>query len=178
MAACYPGQQGSLVPSLDGAALLSRTHERKDEPNIYRAIPEGDTISSLNSLLPLTNIERENQTYSEARKLRTHLQHIISLAFLHGLMTNAIAHITTSTHQKHEPMSTTMTLTMAQAPEGSFSACPNCGESLPHTSSLATSEAQKQIEDLQAQVRLLNQKAASAGTSLLVPHMSNDKADD
>ncbi|KAI1765974.1 hypothetical protein GGR53DRAFT_243420 [Hypoxylon sp. FL1150] len=45
--------------------------------------------------------------------------------------------------------------------------CPNCGLSLPpHTSDLdaqtALLQAQKQIEDLQAQVRLLNQKATAA----------------
>lgn len=44
------------------------------------------------------------------------------------------------------------------------SCCPNCGLSLPPASDAqaALLEAQKQIEDLQAQVRLLNQKAAAA----------------
>ena len=63
-----------------------------------------------------------------------------------------------------------MTLTMAQAHDGSQTACPSCGESLPHSSAPSPEflEAQKQIEDLQAQVRLLNQKAASAGMFLFV----------
>lgn len=60
-------------------------------------------------------------------------------------------------------MSTTMTLSMAQLPETQGSACPNCGEALPHATTLPSVAAQKQIEDLEAQVRLLNQKAAAAG---------------
>ncbi|KAI1178442.1 hypothetical protein F4777DRAFT_96376 [Nemania sp. FL0916] len=43
--------------------------------------------------------------------------------------------------------------------------CPSCGHSLPAASDLHTTallQAQRQIEDLQAQVRLLNQKAAAA----------------
>lgn len=59
-------------------------------------------------------------------------------------------------------MSTTMTLTMSQAPEQH--ACPNCGAGIPVHSERAA-DAQKQIEDLQAQVRLLTQKATSAGLS-------------
>jgi hypothetical protein len=58
-----------------------------------------------------------------------------------------------------------MTLTMSQAPSA-VSACPNCGIGLPDHSAIA-SDAQKQIEDLQAQVRLLAQKANAAG---LTPH--------
>ncbi|KAI1375195.1 hypothetical protein F4677DRAFT_143753 [Hypoxylon crocopeplum] len=44
------------------------------------------------------------------------------------------------------------------------SCCPNCGLSLPSPSDTQTAllQAQKQIEDLQAQVRLLNQKATAA----------------
>jgi DNA repair exonuclease SbcCD ATPase subunit len=61
-------------------------------------------------------------------------------------------------------MSTTVTLSMAPA-VGSASCCPNCGVGLPAHSSMAA-EAQKQIEDLQAQVRLLNEKATAAGTSV------------
>ncbi|KAF8852271.1 hypothetical protein BDZ45DRAFT_749774 [Acephala macrosclerotiorum] len=51
---------------------------------------------------------------------------------------------------------TTMTLT-----EHSGTACPNCGVGLPIHSEIAA-EAQRQIEDLQAQVRLLTQKATAA----------------
>ncbi|KAH6724174.1 putative rab guanine nucleotide exchange factor SEC2 [Leptodontidium sp. 2 PMI_412] len=58
-------------------------------------------------------------------------------------------------------MSTTMTLTMSQAQGASVSACPNCGIGLPDHSAIAE-DAQKQIEDLQAQVRLLTQKATNA----------------
>jgi len=54
-----------------------------------------------------------------------------------------------------------MTLTMSQTPDGP-AACPNCGIGLPDHSAIAT-DAQKQIEDLQAQVRLLSQKATAAG---------------
>jgi hypothetical protein len=64
----------------------------------------------------------------------------------------------------HKQMSATMTLTMSQAPDGGGTACPNCGIGLPHPSEIAP-DAQKQIEDLQAQVRLLTQKATAAGTS-------------
>lgn len=55
-------------------------------------------------------------------------------------------------------MSTTVTLTMAQASSGGMhnTPCPSCGGDL--------NDAQRQIEDLKAQVRLLNQKAASAGS--------------
>jgi hypothetical protein len=60
----------------------------------------------------------------------------------------------------HAPMSTTMTLTMA--PE--VHACPNCGVGLPDHTDLAT-DAQKRIEDLEAQVRLLTAKATAAGLS-------------
>ncbi|CAG8973456.1 hypothetical protein HYALB_00006481 [Hymenoscyphus albidus] len=55
---------------------------------------------------------------------------------------------------------TTMTLTLAPA-GGSGSCCPNCGVGLPSHSFMAA-EAQRQIEDLQAQVRLLNDKATAA----------------
>ncbi|KAG9235893.1 hypothetical protein BJ875DRAFT_254311 [Amylocarpus encephaloides] len=58
-------------------------------------------------------------------------------------------------------MSTTVTLTMAQSREGAGSCCPNCGVGLPSHSHMAA-EAQRQIEDLQAQVRLLNEKATAA----------------
>ncbi|KAJ5050525.1 uncharacterized protein L3040_002403 [Drepanopeziza brunnea f. sp. 'multigermtubi'] len=53
---------------------------------------------------------------------------------------------------------TTMTLTGAV---GMVSACPNCGIGLPDQPVMAL-EAQKQIEDLEAQVRLLTQKATDA----------------
>jgi hypothetical protein len=61
-------------------------------------------------------------------------------------------------------MSTTMTLTILPAPGGDVSACSNCGIGLPDPSALL-SEAQKRIEDLEAQVKLLNAKCTSAGTS-------------
>jgi hypothetical protein len=60
-------------------------------------------------------------------------------------------------------MTTTMTLTMSQAP--GVHACPNCGIGLPDHTDLA-SDAQKRIEDLEAQVRLLTAKATAAGLSL------------
>ncbi len=55
-------------------------------------------------------------------------------------------------------MSTTMTITMSQT-------CPNCGIGLPERAdhSAVAEDAQKMIEDLQAQVRLLSQKATAAG---------------
>jgi len=59
-------------------------------------------------------------------------------------------------------MSTSITLTMSQA----VSACPTCGVGLPEHSQIAA-DAQRQIEDLQVQVRLLTQKATAAGMSLL-----------
>ncbi|KAI0381880.1 hypothetical protein F5Y04DRAFT_254557 [Hypomontagnella monticulosa] len=74
-------------------------------------------------------------------------------------------------------MSTTMTMTFppistsqlsgkmtASTTTTTTSCCPNCGLSLPPTSDAQSAllGAQKQIEDLQAQVRLLNQKAAAA----------------
>ena len=55
-----------------------------------------------------------------------------------------------------------MTMTMSQAQGAAVSACPNCGIGLPDHSAIAV-DAQKQIEDLQAQVRLLTQKATNAG---------------
>merc|ERR1711964_421249 len=61
----------------------------------------------------------------------------------------------------HDTMSTTMTMTMSQAQGAAVSACPNCGIGLPDHSAIAV-DAQKQIEDLQAQVRLLTQKATNA----------------
>ncbi|KAI2621683.1 hypothetical protein GGR54DRAFT_75102 [Hypoxylon sp. NC1633] len=71
-------------------------------------------------------------------------------------------------------MSATMTMTfppIASTPISSMtttttttSCCPKCGLSLPSQSDsqAALLQAQKQIEDLQAQVRLLNQKATAA----------------
>jgi hypothetical protein len=57
-------------------------------------------------------------------------------------------------------MATTATLTMAQH-DVAEPACPNCGIDLSnHPSAL---DAQKQIEELQAQIRLLTQKATAAG---------------
>lgn len=67
----------------------------------------------------------------------------------------------------YSEMSTTMTVTMSEAPEGAHALCPNCGMGLPsldHTEIAAA--GQKQIEELQAQVRLLTQKATAAGESL------------
>ncbi|KAE8441781.1 hypothetical protein EG329_004293 [Mollisiaceae sp. DMI_Dod_QoI] len=57
-------------------------------------------------------------------------------------------------------MSTTTTMTLSHSAEYS-TACPNCGVGLPVHSEIAA-EAQRQIEDLQAQVRLLTQKATAA----------------
>lgn len=58
-------------------------------------------------------------------------------------------------------MSTTMTLTMSPAPSGDTSCCPNCGIGLSDSSAMLA-DAQRRIEDLEAQVRLLNQKCTSA----------------
>ncbi|EMR88076.1 hypothetical protein ACHAO1_000961 [Botrytis cinerea] len=58
-------------------------------------------------------------------------------------------------------MSATITLTMAQT-SGIESACPNCGMALPHNSSQIAADAQKEIEELQAQVKLLTEKATAA----------------
>ncbi|RDW88526.1 hypothetical protein BP6252_00558 [Coleophoma cylindrospora] len=52
---------------------------------------------------------------------------------------------------------TTIPITMTLAP----TACPNCGVGLPHTADMGA-EAQRQIEDLQSQIRLLTQKATAA----------------
>jgi hypothetical protein len=52
---------------------------------------------------------------------------------------------------------------MAQADQAECT-CPSCGISLPSPS--IALDAQKQIEDLQAQVRLLTQKATAAGKLL------------
>ncbi|KAH8756741.1 hypothetical protein F5883DRAFT_163659 [Diaporthe sp. PMI_573] len=72
-------------------------------------------------------------------------------------------------------MSSTMTLTMPALPQPRLSTipcCPSCGDDLslsfipkdPHADAQtpALAAAQKQIEDLEAQVRLLNQKATAA----------------
>jgi hypothetical protein len=60
-------------------------------------------------------------------------------------------------------MSATMTMTVMQPPtDGVLAACPSCGSDL--ASHIALADAQRQIEDLQAQVRLLNQKATAAGS--------------
>ncbi|QSZ37136.1 hypothetical protein DSL72_009229 [Monilinia vaccinii-corymbosi] len=40
--------------------------------------------------------------------------------------------------------------------------CPNCGMALPHNSAEVAADAQKQIEELQAQVRFLTEKATAA----------------
>lgn len=56
-----------------------------------------------------------------------------------------------------------MTLTMSQPHDGAVAACPNCGIGLPNHSEAAT-DVQQQIEDLQAQIRLLTQKATAAGS--------------
>ena len=66
-----------------------------------------------------------------------------------------------------ELMSATITLTMAQT-SGIESACPNCGMALPHNSSQIAADAQKEIEELQAQVKLLTEKATAAGRLLLI----------
>lgn len=73
-------------------------------------------------------------------------------------MTMTFPSIATAPISKMTKISTTTTTTAC---------CPNCGLGLPsHTSDLdaqtALLQAQKQIEDLQAQVRLLNQKATAA----------------
>lgn len=61
-------------------------------------------------------------------------------------------------------MATTATLTMAQQ-DVAEPACPNCGIGL--SNHPAALDAQKQIEELQAQIRLLTEKATAAGSSLL-----------
>ncbi|KAI9734473.1 MAG: hypothetical protein M1818_006862 [Claussenomyces sp. TS43310] len=54
-----------------------------------------------------------------------------------------------------------MTLTLTSSPAVT-SLCPNCGIGLPSDHGQIALAAQKQIEDLQAQVRLLTQKATAA----------------
>jgi len=54
-------------------------------------------------------------------------------------------------------MSTTMTLTMSEPPDRPHTSCPNCEN---HTQLAA--DLQRQVDDLQAQVRLLSQKATAA----------------
>ncbi|KAI0166852.1 hypothetical protein GGR52DRAFT_555861 [Hypoxylon sp. FL1284] len=70
-------------------------------------------------------------------------------------MTMTLPSITTAPMTKMTALTTTTTTT---------SCCPNCGLSLPaHADSqTALAQAQKQIDDLQAQVRLLSQKATAA----------------
>lgn len=75
---------------------------------------------------------------------------------------------------------TTMTLSMAAAHEEA-SCCPNCGYALANELAVARNEemmraleAQKQIEELQAQVRMLTQKATAAGTSGAVRFVNVD----
>lgn len=62
-------------------------------------------------------------------------------------------------------MSTTMTLPVAPQPDETEHqiSCPNCGSGVSVGSSHIAFDAQRQIEDLQAQVRLLTQKATAAG---------------
>ncbi|KAI2781531.1 hypothetical protein F4815DRAFT_466568 [Daldinia loculata] len=62
------------------------------------------------------------------------------------------------------PISNTMTATSTSTSTTTTSCCPNCGLSLPPASEaqIALLQAKKQIEDLEAQVRLLNQKATAA----------------
>ncbi|KAI1776343.1 hypothetical protein F4818DRAFT_378047 [Hypoxylon cercidicola] len=71
-------------------------------------------------------------------------------------MTMAFPSIATAPISKMTAVTTTTTTTT--------SCCPNCGLSLPSHPDAQTAllQAQKQIEDLQAQVRLLNQKATAA----------------
>ncbi len=65
-------------------------------------------------------------------------------------------------------MSTTMTTTIRMSEAVAHASCPNCGIGLPGPNHSETAvDAQKQIEDLQAQVRLLTQKATAAGWSTL-----------
>ncbi|KAH8801559.1 hypothetical protein F5884DRAFT_862252 [Xylogone sp. PMI_703] len=63
-------------------------------------------------------------------------------------------------------MTTTMTITESQASTvGTLSThpqCPHCGTDLPEIESESLLEAQRQIKDLQAQVRMLTQKATAA----------------
>lgn len=63
-------------------------------------------------------------------------------------------------NENNEHMSTTMTLTMAEG--SAVSACPNCSIGLPGSATMLE-EAQKRIDDLEAQVKLLNAKCTSAG---------------
>lgn len=72
-----------------------------------------------------------------------------------------------------QDMAATITMMESQAPHaGAFSACPHCGTDLPELESVSLAEAQRQIQDLQAQVRMLSQKATAAGESpcLLIWH--------
>lgn len=62
-------------------------------------------------------------------------------------------------------MSATITLTMSQT-SASEATCPNCGMGLPHSTLEVAADAQKQIEELQAQVKLLTDKATAAGRLL------------
>ena len=87
--------------------------------------------------------------------------------------TASLVHRSCLVTTSHLQMSTTMTLTISQAPTAH--ACPNCGMGLPPDHSEIAADAQKQIEDLQAQVRLLTQKATAAGSSLSVQHYTIQK---
>lgn len=77
---------------------------------------------------------------------------------------------TNSRHQRYEhKYNTTMsTMTLPVAPQLAETehqlSCPNCGSGVSLDSSRLAHDAQRQIEDLQAQVRLLTQKATAAGS--------------
>ncbi|RFU34919.1 hypothetical protein B7463_g1408, partial [Scytalidium lignicola] len=63
-------------------------------------------------------------------------------------------------------MAATMTMTETQASNvgvlSAYPQCPHCGTDLPSMESESLIEAQRQIQDLQAQVRMLTQKATAA----------------
>lgn len=61
-------------------------------------------------------------------------------------------------------MTATVAITMP-AVDAALHSCPNCGFDIPITMNheIIPLDAQQQIEDLQAQVRLLTEKATAAG---------------
>lgn len=61
-------------------------------------------------------------------------------------------------------MSTTSTITMPAAHDAAHhTSCPSCGVEIPLNDETVPLAAQQQIEELQAQVRLLTEKATAAG---------------
>ncbi|KFY28091.1 hypothetical protein V493_03097 [Pseudogymnoascus sp. VKM F-4281 (FW-2241)] len=132
-------------------------------------MPSGHKAFLVNNVRDVDLLLMHNKTFaaeiSHAVSSRKRVDIVARAKQLGVKVTNAKARVTTERceAQKNTTMSTMALPVAPQLPETEHQlSCPNCGSGVSLGSSRLALDAQRQIEDLQAQVRLLTQKATAA----------------